>query len=104
MDMSQAVRGLVNLFINMDGSSRVMFIRLLVTKMEDEEVDMVLQVIDLRQKGGNFDSADVSKLLDIKLKQEPEDYGSDSNFDPINDQDSEDREIKIEGESFPKTE
>ena len=44
MDMSLAVQGLVNLFINMDGTSRVMFIRLLVTKMKDQEIDIFLEV------------------------------------------------------------
>jgi len=36
MDMTKAVEGLVNLFVNMDVTSRGMFIRILVTKMEDD--------------------------------------------------------------------
>ena len=44
MDMTLAVQGLVNLFLNMDRESRGMFIKLLVVKMEEEEVDLLLQV------------------------------------------------------------
>ena len=44
MDMTEAVHGLVNLFLNMDGKSRLMFIKLLVVKMEENEVDLLLQV------------------------------------------------------------
>jgi len=43
MDMTVAVQGLVNLFLNMDVKSREMFIKLLVVKMEEEEVDLLLQ-------------------------------------------------------------
>ena len=47
MDMTVAVQSLVNLFLNMDGQSREMFIKLLVVKMEEEEVDFILRVSDL---------------------------------------------------------
>ena len=47
MDMTKAVEGLVNLFVNMDVTSRGMFIRILVTKMEDDEIDLLLEVCKL---------------------------------------------------------
>jgi len=37
------VQWLVNLFDNMDGKSGEMFIKLLVLKMEEEEVDLYLE-------------------------------------------------------------
>jgi len=80
MDMTLAAQGLVNLYVNMDSNSRVMFIRLLIAKMKDDEVDFVLQVIHLRQKAENGEPGDVSKFLNIELKQEPVECDADSYF------------------------
>jgi hypothetical protein len=44
MDMTMAVHGLVNLFVNLDGNSRIMFIRLLITKLKEQEIDVFLEV------------------------------------------------------------
>lgn len=75
-----AVEGLVNLFVNMDGTSRVMFIRLLVTKMNDEEVDVFLQVIHLKQRAESSESTegDFSNYPDVELKQEPSECNTES--------------------------
>ena len=44
LDMSVAMEELVSSFIDMDGNSRVMFMKLIVTKMNDQEVDLILEV------------------------------------------------------------
>jgi len=110
MDLTLAVQGLVNLFTNMDGNSRVMFIKLLVTQMKDEEVDVFLQVIQFRQKAesGESTSPDVSKFLNIELKQEPIEYDADSYFQSSNyrkiEEDEHMREQEESGEIVCKTE
>jgi len=103
MDMTLAVQGLVNLFLNMDGTSRVMFIRILVTKMKDEEIDLVLQVVDLRNKSEHSNLTDMSTFLDLKLKQEPDEDSNDSRVElptcedgKIEDSDEDDKKDKLE--------
>jgi len=75
LDMTVAVQGLVNLFLNMDGKSRLMFIKLLVVKMEDREVDLLLQVVDMR----NTSNDDFNLKKDI-VKIESEFYDDASNY------------------------
>jgi len=73
MDMTVAVQGLVNLFLNMDRKSREMFTKLLVAKMEEEELDLLLQVIDTRHNPDSTIKEDF-KHLDLKeddVKKEP---------------------------------
>jgi len=112
MDMTKAVEGLVNLFINMDGTSRVMFIQLLVTKMEDDEINLILQVVELRHKNDEVDSTDILKYLDFKgedVKQETGDCNNELSFEsPIDegedniDQDVEDDKMELNGEDETK--
>jgi len=66
MDMTVAVQGLVNLFLNMDVNSRGMFIKLLVVKMEEEEVDLILEVVDMRNTGNTLSV----KEDDVKIEAE----------------------------------
>jgi len=65
--MDMTVQSLVNLFLNMDGKSRGMFIKLLVVKLEEEEVDLLLQVLDTRNLGH-----DDLNNVDKKIKLEPQ--------------------------------
>jgi len=96
MDMTKAVRGLVNIFVNMDISSRGIFIRILIAKMHDEEIDLVLRGVDLRHSSKNqVDASNFlencelnrSKLVDVKgdIKTEPQIGGdggdNDEDFD-----------------------
>jgi len=89
MDMTVAVQGLVNLFLNMDVNSRGMFIKLLVVKMEEEEVDLILEVVDMRNTS-NKDSIVLSvKEDDVKVETEPcfDDSNHDDNYETENSND-----------------
>jgi len=78
MDMTVAVQGLVNLFLNMDGKSREMFIKLLVVKMEEEEVDLILEVVDIRNNSNNDFNVLSVKKDDVKIESDLHD--NDSNY------------------------
>ena len=90
MDMATAVEGLISLFVNMDGDSRVMFISILVTKMKDDEVDLILEVIDQRQRSNNGESnGDILRCWDIQvheeiLEKELEEDSNDNNYQVVN--------------------
>jgi len=89
MDMTAAVQGLVNLFLNMDAKSREMFIKLLVVKMEEEEVDLILEVVDMRNTSNTgFNTLSV-KEDDVKIETGQcfndsnynQNYNSESSYD-----------------------
>jgi len=77
MDMTAAVQGLVNLFLNMDAKSREMFIKLLVVKMEEEEVDLILQGVDMR----NLTNVNNLRIKNDDIKKELEITDSKSDID-----------------------
>jgi len=77
MDMSMAVEGLIDLFDSIDGTSRVTFIRILVTKMKDYEVDLILEVIDQTRRSN--DDLDI-EADDIVFKKETEDTEEYENY------------------------
>jgi len=79
MDMTVAVQGLVNLFLNMDVKSREMFIKLLVVKLEEQEVDLILEVVDMR----NTTNKDFN---DLNVKIEADHYSeAETNIKPAMD-------------------
>jgi len=83
MDMTVAVQGLVNLFLNMDRRSREMFIKLLVVKMEEQELDLILEVVDMRNQNNNdFNILNV-KEDDVKIEPDHnyETETSDKNYE-----------------------
>jgi len=102
MDMTVAVQGLVNLFLNMDGKSREMFIKLLVVKMEEEEVDLILEVVDIRNNSNNdFNGLNVKKD-DVKVEADHFDsdskYAHNSKTETNNDNNTEDKKIDFYNE------
>jgi len=68
MDMTVAVQGLVNLFLNMDVNSRRMFIKLLIVRMEEEEVDLILEVVDMRNTSNTGVNTRSVREDDVKIE------------------------------------
>merc|ERR1719330_763039 len=82
LDMSMAVEGLIDLFGSIDGTSRVRFIRILITILQDEEVDLILEVINQTRrsnKGKSNDDLDIAVDENIIIK-EGEDLEEDENY------------------------
>lgn len=106
MDMISTAEGLISHYVNMESNGRVMFIKLLIAKMKDNEVELVLRVIKLRQSVKNHESDDVSNFVDVGLKQEPLEHEENFYLEATNGWNTSDemRNLKSCGEHFPNDE